>query len=247
MKIDSPLRVSVYGSCVSRDTLTHCSPDGLSLKRYTARQSLISAFTPSPVPALDLSMLASAFQVRMVQGDLESSFASDLTNISVDSDLLLWDLIDERLGIYELPGGGVITRSVELIASGHDKNLQNSAHFIPFGTEEHFRRWTTALSSFENLIHGSGLRQKTRLLAIPWARKDTDGKALPAQNGLEPSRANRVLRRYYRAAQGIIPIVKIGRVSRPRASTSHQWGTAPYHYEQTTYRSIANAVGLPLN
>src|SRR5690625_4032012 len=116
-------RISIFGSCVSRDTLEFADPADFTLKRYIARQSLVSAFDTHGAYALNLEAMASDFQRRMATWDLHSEFARILPAVAKDSDLLILDLTDERLGFYEMPGGAVVTRSVDLIGAGLDEAL----------------------------------------------------------------------------------------------------------------------------
>lgn len=237
--------LSIYGSCVSRDTVSFCNSDTITLRRYIARQSLISAFTLSPEINFDLSALGSDFQKRMVLGDLERTLATTLPAIAKDSDLLLWDLVDERLGVYLFDDGSVITRSLELINSGAEEQVQTKARFIAFGTDSHFHLWVTALEEFIRTLDSAGLRSRVRLLDIPWATKDTNGRRIRPSMGTEAKTANSLYRRYFDVAAHTIRTVPIGNVTEPRGSASHQWGLAPFHYEERVYQEIASALGLP--
>src|SRR5699024_4800585 len=142
------INLSIYGSCVSRDTVSFCNTSAIVLRRYIARHSLISAYTSSPELELDLSALSSEFQKRMVLGDRDRTLAAALPLIAEDSDMLLWDLVDERLGVYLFDDGSSITRSLELIKSGAEEQIQTRARFIEFGSDAHFKLWMTALQEF---------------------------------------------------------------------------------------------------
>lgn len=241
---DTKTNLSIYGSCVSRDTVSFCSPNNVTLRRYIARQSLICAFTPSPELDLDLSALTSEFQKRMVIGDLERTLVTALPLIAKDSDLLLWDLVDERLGIYLFDDGSAITRSLELINSGAEAQIETQANFIAFGTDSHFELWATALEKFIEALDSAALRNHVRLLDVPWATRDTDGQRIRPSMGTEAKKANSLYRRYFDAASRDIKTIAIGEVLEPRGSANHRWGLAPFHYEDRVYRVIAAALGL---
>ncbi|KRE35516.1 hypothetical protein ASG73_16405 [Janibacter sp. Soil728] len=63
------VRVLVTGSQATRDTFAFLDPGLFRLDAFVARQSLISAFGPAGEPPFDPSVLLSAFQRRMVEGD----------------------------------------------------------------------------------------------------------------------------------------------------------------------------------
>src|SRR5690606_3435896 len=101
---------------VSRDTFELLDTSRYSLLAYVARQSLISALGPATPLAVPLAEL-SPFQRRMVEGDIGSDLRSRLAAAARNTDLLLWDLTDERLGIYRMPDGGFVTRTPDVIGS----------------------------------------------------------------------------------------------------------------------------------
>jgi len=235
-------RISIFGSCVSRDTVEVCDPDDVQLQRYIARQSLISAFGPPLSEGLDLSQLESPFQRRMVQWDFDSSFAQQLDDVAGDSDLLLWDLVDERFGIYVLPSEEVVTRSIELIKSGLDAELKDSARFIPFGSDEHFSRWHSAFLLFAERLRSRDLSDRTRLLALPWANKDSRGRRLTTHSGKKPSRVERLFERYYASAATQVNVVRLNTKTRPVSPVDHRWGPAPYHYDENIYKRLYDSL-----
>lgn len=241
-----PVRISIFGSCVSRDTLEYAHPERFELKRYLARQSLVSAFDTHGTYDLDLSGMTSDFQRRMAEWDLRSEFAAILPTIAADSDLLLMDLTDERLGFYEMPDGSVVTRSVDLIGAGIDPLLQQHGRHVRFGTIEHYRRWRTALDDFGEAIAALGLRNRVRMLAVPWASRDSEGAAIDYNASVSIKTANRVFPWYIRAAKRIVPTLTVAPRVRVRGSQEHRWGLAPFHYEDSVYKSLVAGLGLPL-
>jgi len=234
-----PIRVSIFGSCVSRDTIAACEPDRIRLQRYIARQSLISAFNKPSAFDVDLSGLASPFQRKMIEADFKSSFSAELPHVKNDSDILLWDLIDERNGVYQLPDGAFVTRSVELINSGADSVLQRHARFIPFGTNEHISRWVDAFDHFMNELDAHKATRITRLLAITWANRDSENRRIRTPASVKPSLLERQFERYYATASARICIVRVTPKRRPVTPVDHRWGPAPYHYTEAIYNQAA--------
>jgi hypothetical protein len=238
---EGPARVLIYGSCVSRDTFEFLDPSRYSLLRYIARQSLISAFSPADVDDLDLGALSSPFQRRMVLGDIAGSLAQDLFDLGDRTDLILWDLCDERLGVYRHTSGAVVTRSVELVRSGAELRFATWEH-IPFGTDDHFALWDEALSRFVVLLEEATLARKVLLLAVPWAARTGRGAATPASFGLRASQANRLYARYNDAVQARgIAVVGLS-AKTVRADDDHKWGVAPFHFGADVYTRLAGQI-----
>lgn len=237
-------RITIFGSCVSRDSLEYADPTGHKLRRYIARQSLISAFDTHGTYKLSLKGISSDFQRRMARGDLKSRFANALPRIAKDSDLLLIDLTDERLGFYEMPGGTIVTRTVDLIAAGIDEELQRTGRYVPFGTMEHYRRWTHALAEFDKSLDSLHMRNKVRLLALPWAKKDNLGNPIKYTATVPIRRANLIYSQYYRAAMKVIPTITPSKDVEIRGSHDHRWGLAPFHYTDSVYQYVLSRLGL---
>ena len=105
-------RITVYGSCVARDVAGEMEQRGWSVERYIARQSLISAGCPAGVGDVDLSLLRSSFARRSFLSDMVGNLEAQLTAVASYTDLLLWDLTDERLGVLETSPGAFLTLSL---------------------------------------------------------------------------------------------------------------------------------------
>lgn len=231
-------RVVIYGSCVSRDTFEFLDPAQFQLDRYIARQSLISAYSvPTPVDESDLKSLASDFQRRTIRDDFAGSLHGDLQIYGPDADVLLWDLTDERYGVWDLGGGRFVTRSIELIMSGMDASLKRRGRLVPYGSPRHLRLWKRALSSFARSLHEAEFSTPPILIAPLWARQDQHGAPLGITHGPKLRTANRILHRYLRQT-GSIPRVTT-QAAKTTASSTHRWGAAPYHYTDEIYSELS--------
>lgn len=233
-------RLLIHGSCVSRDTVPFLGP-GFQLVKYTARQSIISAMSP-PVALPAEPSLSSPFQARLVRDDFTSSVPATLRARPDEVDLLLVDLVDERLGVVGLPGGGFLTRSQELLDSGLLEALPGGAlRVIPFATEEHFALWRPAAERYVDLLRETGLLERTLLVEATFAAT-TDAGGPATQWWGEPAEAwNEAYRRYHDVlAQAGVRTHVIG--ERAVACSTHQWGPAAYHYADDAYLAIAAAV-----
>ena len=239
---EGPTRVFIYGSCVSRDTFEYLPGEQFTLVKYVARQSLISAFSRADV-TIDLSGLESNFQRRMVEDDVAGSLPRLLAETAGDTDILLWDLADERLGVYRTPDGTYLTRSVEAIRAGLAEHAAGAWVHVPFGTDEHFDLWCAALEQFAHLRKQTGLADRTLLLQVPWAARTTEGGPAPASFGMQAEEANALFERYF-AAAGDDPALKTVRIEDRDAvsDTDHRWGTAPFHYSPVVYRRLTDSI-----
>jgi len=242
------IRTFIYGSCVSRDTFEFLPGSKYHLVKYIARQSLISSTSPAieqPMPPPDTS---SSFQRRMLTGDWTGSLFSELRDNAQDIDLVLWDICDERLGVYALPPSGIskgsayCTRSVDSIRSGRDAALAG-AKLITFGSARHRILFNTALVRFRSTLAELGLLDRCLLVGPPWALEDTKGRPTPDSFGLTPTRANRLFRDYYSIASRVVTKNFINvQASVAVADADHQWGVAPFHYTPETYAALAAQV-----
>ena len=119
--MNGPARLLIFGSCVSRDILNYPhDKTQLVLVDYYARCSIASlGLQPIEIPST-VQNISSKFQRRMVERDIRKDFLKDLAGLQFD--VLLIDLIDERLNLYIEPGGKACTLSSELVSSGFPKD-----------------------------------------------------------------------------------------------------------------------------
>ncbi|WP_343317657.1 DUF6270 domain-containing protein [Arthrobacter sp. TMP15] len=215
-------RIFIYGSCVSRDPFSF--EHDFELVDYVARSSLGSAFASPPDryslnSPPDLTKIDSAFQRRMVKIDVEKRLHSLLLDSNFD--VLLLDLIDERLQLFPFCGT-YLTYSVELQRSGVS-SLR--AGLIPPGSSEFFKLWETGL---EKLIHACS---PTRIIVNKtyWATHMVDGSPLPQQDNI--ARNNDILDALYARLASLDGIRFIEYPTKSLvADSDHKWGVAPYHY-----------------
>lgn len=235
------IRTLIYGSCVSRDTFSHLPASDFELVRYVARQSLISAYSPA-VTSMQPPTLESAFQQRMVRWDFASALPDILKENSNGADLVLWDLIDERLGVYVLPDDTAVTRSVDLIAADAERPLSQVASLFEFGSDEHLSMFAATLPPFLQSLRTYHPNARVALLMPPWAERTESGAPTPASFGLPAETANRLYERYYEIAAAMPGVTAVGRYLDVTAAAEHAWGEAPFHYQSTTYERLAAAI-----
>lgn len=230
--------MSIYGGCVSRDSVE--SSDDLTVVSYVARQSIISAMTPPVEIGPGDFGLHSAFRRRMVMGDINSDALRRIIDVAPRSDVLLLDILIERLGILPVDGGSFVTPSLEYQQSSLNNTIA-SGHPISFGTDEHFGLWRTAADRLLSELLRAGMIERTAFVWIVFAERDENGTPMKAYRGKSIDTWNALFGRYhqYLADSGIRHL----RLSPdPLADSMHKWGPEPFHYSQDAYSRIADFV-----
>lgn len=232
--------VLIFGSCVSRDTFTFL-PDTFRLLSYVARQSSISVGAPADGVAARLKDLPSAFQNRVVRGDVRGDLLDTASRLVADVDLVLVDLIDERGGVVGV-GGGYVTKLSELWNAG-GAAATAGGRYVPFATDEHFALWSAAARRIAVRLRELGLLDKTIVLRTPWASQMPSGAAVPVPHWMTPpATANTQYERYFAL------LVELGYevVTLPDdlalSTEEHQWGASPFHYLDAAYEHLAGQI-----
>ena len=234
------IRTMLYGSCVSRDMFEFLNPQRFTLDRYIARQSLISAY--SPTRQLPPAGPALGFRERTLRDDAFASLPVNLAERAALLDLLVIDLVDERLGVYALENGAYITRSIELIQCGQEPKIMKQGRLVPYGSDEHLALWQDAFTRLVADLKMLDLFDKTVVLGIPWAEYHSDGTQTGDPFGLSVRESNAAGTRYLDIVRSAgLPVLELP-VSGVRAEPDHRWGEAPYHYTDGVYRAIASRI-----
>lgn len=237
-----PVRVAVYGSCVARDTVDLAGPENLEVVAYIARQSLLSAeHDASPRFPAEVS-IDSDFQRRMMTGDFAGNLRERLEEVAEQTDVLMWDLADERHGVHLFEDGSIVTRSIDIVRQPEVLSVVEGARHIPFGEDEHFTLWAPRAEKLREVLRELGLFDKTVVLRVPWALVTTEGKSTPWSMGTNAREANAAYHRYYEHLAGlgfrILELQPLGVLADPE----HRWGLAPFHYTQDVYEEIMQRV-----
>lgn len=223
--------ILIYGSCVARDAYEGLEHNG-RLLGYIARQSLISAAS-KPTELLNGNVLKSGFQNRSLTGDMKSNLHTTVRRHAAETDILLIDLTDERLGVRALPDGSYVTDSAELHLSGAMDGIR--ARRIYFGTDEHFTLWRDAADAFANAVETAGLLDKALVLETPWADITEAGDTVPRYRDMPADDVSALYSRYHTYLSGLgFRTVKLPRELAIGAA-GHKWGPAPYHYATPAY------------
>ena len=138
-----PINAAIFGSCVTRDAVG-LLPEMVLPAHYTARQSWVSEASPRAwFPPVD--RLSSPFQRRMLKDDFGSSLFDQIAKHASTADIVLFDIIDDRLGVIEYWPNRYVTLSAELSNAGWlagDRFLRRRR--LQLGDPEHLRRFCVA-------------------------------------------------------------------------------------------------------
>lgn len=237
--MSTPLRLGVLGSCVGRD-MAELYPE-CRVVFYVARQSWISATSP-PVEGVSSIELPSAFQRRMVAGDLASNALDVIGRHAHDLDALVIDLVDERLGVVPLVGGGFATDSQELKESGLKELLQASSPDLELGDDDHFDLWARAAHRVADRLRELELLDRSVVLRTPFASTTRHGVAVSPFMQVEADDWNEAYERYFATLTELGFTV----VSLPQdlalGDEGHRWGLSPYHYVEDAYAWLISEV-----
>lgn len=228
----------VYGSCVARDTIEFAAAGSVALHGYVARQSLISVDSDATAHLPPSMTVSSKFQERMIRADFLGGLIERLDTMATQLDVLLWDLADERHGVYRFDDGTVSTRSIDTMRIPELEAQFSEAELIPFGTPEHLKVWTERAQAFAGRLRSLELFDRTVVLKVPWAVLTTEGKPSPWSMGVRAREANQSYRPYYAALRALgFRTVQVPQAM-VLADPHHRWGLAPFHYSPAVYREV---------
>ena len=250
MTASRPLRLLIYGSCVSRDALGAPPDPRIALTGYYARSGMASAFASAPVANLALDGIDSAFQRRMVAADADKSLAAALTR--EDFDILLHDLIDERFNLLRLTDGALLTRSPEFTRA-RDPLQGRATTTVVSGSPEFLALWERGWRALLDLLDRRALRGALRVNVVYWASRTTSGAGLGASFPEATIReANAFLATLYARMAADLSPTQFLRFDDAlmRAADNHRWGLSPFHYADDLYREcvrqlVAGAASRP--
>lgn len=229
--------IFIYGSCIARDGF-EAMDSRHTLAGYVCRQTVISAMSRA-TSLLQARELPSAFETRMLAGDLASNLRGLLRRNAPSIDLLLMDLTDERLGVHKLPDNSFVSRSHELVSSGTLDALDPKPGTIQIGTPRHRVFWERAATLYVALLEELGMKDKTVVVHTPWTTKTAGGGEVPAYRQFTAEAMNENLQACADHYRGLGLHVEDMPEHLAIADSEHKWGFAQYHYTAPAYDWIA--------
>ena len=187
-------RIFVYGGNAASTLVSRYSEDAVRAG-FVARQSLISAMNRASTVRLQVPADVTPAAARLVHKDLASSLVEDLERSAAETDLVLWDLDDERFGVYEMEDGSYLTRSPQLVRSM--AAVAGTRRHIEFGSREHLGLWTEAATTFFHRLKDLGLAPRTYVLRLHWAAGDATGNSVELEYGPRSFEMNALFDPYF--------------------------------------------------
>lgn len=228
--------ILIYGSCVSRDTAEFLGD--ITVRCYVARQSMISAVHGNADVDGEIQ-LDSAFQRRGVRSDFRGDAFERLSASASQSDVLLIDILDERLGVFQAPNKAYFTHTWELQRSTFLETQPSQPAHIQFATPEHFDIWSASLNDIAPRL--ASLNLPTLVLAPQLAERDLDGNQLTYRNRSVAS-WNSDFDSYYEEIEKSELDICRPPVELAVADKDHKWGLAPFHYAAPMYEWFATKI-----
>lgn len=236
--------INLFGSCVTRDVFEYNTSNCLNLGQYIARQSILSAVSPSVQIVEEHIELDSKFQKRMVLMDLEKNTFEVLQKNT--SDYLIIDLIDERFPLVKY-NNSYFTASNEAVKgcsflkelNKHYKRIANGKLCVGNDEmEEYIDTFCNKISS----IYKSNKIIIHRALLVDYY-EDKNGKIRKFDNNhiKNNQRINYILSYMYDAIIDRLPgAYVIDEMNDTYADERHKWGLAPMHFQSNYYLKVLN-------
>ncbi|MBB3009220.1 DUF6270 domain-containing protein [Cupriavidus alkaliphilus] len=223
------MKVFILGSCVSRDVFNHAGQGEFEIVDYVARSSISSMFAGKPFEDTFSNRLNSKFQARMVNLDIVKQARYRLA--TVDADVILIDLIDERFNLVEVENARYCTASSEFIATGALAELP-SYTLVPSGSERFLRLWKAGWRSLVQLLESRGKLPKVRVNKVFWQAKTSSGADFPKISANNVDAANVTLNVMYEYMATFLEPDQFFEYDESvmRCTDTHDWGPAPFHY-----------------
>ncbi|EXJ10630.1 DUF6270 domain-containing protein [Nitrincola nitratireducens] len=245
----SPIKIFIFGSCVSRDFIEISGAKNFKLVEYYARSSFASINAKPIKDEQLLSKIDSKWQRLMVARDLHKNIFNDLLKNNYDT--ILIDLIDERFNLAKIDG------SFCTISTEYKKNQEKKFNAISFDSEEKFEHWKLGFEKFIKTLESIGAVNKLRVNRVWWVDQIDRGNLFSEEISAYIQRNNKMLDRMYAYIAKFININQF--LDYPRdvlvSASNHKWGVQPFHYVDDFYNytkksleiSLLSKIEMPIN
>ena len=241
------IRLSVFGSCVTRDILTFDAENRTELENYIARQSVISAVCPKIGVNESEINLSSPFQRRMVLCDMNKTAFEILGGRK--SDFIILDLIDERFPLKTV-GDSFLTVSNEFRLSlgekyKHCPDLYKkvTASGLYAGRNKADKYVKEFCERLTDIYPGNRIILHRALTADRYINKNGETTPFASDIIKNNSETNAVLNKMYDMIVKTVPSVhEIVCDTEILSDENHRWGLAPVHYTDGYYINMLNKI-----
>ena len=235
------MKLSIFGSCVTRDIFNYDITKEIQLTNYLARSSLatLGAENVSKVISQSntkmLENIKSSFQCRMVESDFNNGVLNAISNDNYD--FIIIDLIDERFNLAIIDNK-IVTQSVEFMNSGIKPD-----RVIKAFSEEFMKNWYAGADNFLKIISATRGLDVIRINKVYWAGIATNEESTSELNRKwSIDRSNECLKLMYKYFENNLPMDSI--IEFPEkifvANPDHIWGLSPFHFDEEYYKEALN-------
>jgi hypothetical protein len=227
-------KISVMGSCVTRDGVEFLEDKKIGLTNYIARSSLVSIVAdPLNIAEAEIA-LDSKFQRQMVEYDLNKRAIAALLND--DSEFLIIDMIDERFDLLKCKNS-YITYSNEFSNSG----LRDKLKFSRVNKEDKMQLWKESVKIFINRISEKYHPERIIVNKVYYSSEyiTLENQVKKFSNQSEIDEKNSFLNEMYEYIKEHFPGVSfIEYEGVYYADEKHKWGLSPFHFEERLYKDF---------
>jgi len=232
------VRVSIFGSCITRD-LFHLFPRDAEVASYHARSSLISLMAP-PLDVADFGgPWESNFARKVVTADFRKTFFDDLAQAAPD--VLILDLMSERFDLLHARET-YVTRSWELLRSGLDQRCGYRFELRSRATEAMHEAWRDASRAFAAVLQERFASLPVILHKAYWTPRYREGsrvRLFPVEWRGAIALRNEMLESCHAQLEQLLPDLRtVEPDSRYVGDLSHRWGAGSSHYEPGYYADV---------
>lgn len=194
-------RVAVVGSRVSHAAVVADPQLSVPPDLFMARLSLSGVGTPA-AEGVPLEAVGSRFDQALVRRDVERTLVEDL--VAADPDLIVVDLLEERLDLLLLDSGALLTVSPEFSRIG----LASRGHrVVGRGDADRVALWSAGWGVFRDRLREAGLWDRVVLHRALLALSDADGGPVDGADTFESM--NDFLRTLYDLAARDLPTDRV--------------------------------------
>ncbi|HDZ8965444.1 TPA: hypothetical protein RUX96_002386 [Aeromonas dhakensis] len=249
--LSSKHKISILGSCDSRDTLRiydeiYGGNDNVALSSYIARNSIAcSLAAPIVFSDSDLISIDSPFIKKCVKLDLNKNAINDvLSSLQSKDSILLIDFMDERFDLLPI-NGSFATMSWDYRKTTHYQNNKKD-EYITFDSSYKKEMTLRSLDKVIELVTRKISVKNIYILNFPMATHyiDEAGSTQFDDIRYSISRYNNYLREIISNITEKHPDIHV--ISPPSwlvyGDKNHLWGAHPYHYNKLLYLFSAQKI-----
>ncbi|MGP5191929.1 DUF6270 domain-containing protein, partial [Vreelandella alkaliphila] len=237
-------KVTVFGGCCSRDTFNFKNGKDIKVSAYYARTSVVSMLSlPSDV-RIDTSAVASNFNRRIVDDDINKTALSGLLNSFSSGGMLIMDFMVERLNLIELEKDKFITKSSVLKEAVNGKNFPDGRELGAF-SEERKKLFKQAWHCFYEKCAELGVEKNILINRIYLTKKIDDGSfCFLDKKNKYIDKVNNQLSFIYDIISDYIPLSNFIVYDEEVlvAKKNHKWGLSPFHFIDDFYVHQKNKI-----